>query len=391
MLVLLTPLFFFLPVRQYGASRYWLIPVVAELLALALLSWKRHDLVTTSPWRFLIHAADITFVFLVFIVTTRPETGTAIAYSTVVVVGTFQLQTYGPAITSSALSGVWYGLVVGTLSGVLYPLSLWVAGRSVSALFNPYLIASTLSRAAIYIIAGVFFGVMRDFVIYNRTLERRAYEILHARGLSSIDWMSQDLLTLAARGNAALLLRATTGALDDDLAGIAENLLEALSGLRRIGAGLPAGMRSVIQICRDVVTNQLHPLFRENAQPVVLEIAPEHAERVETLLLRSEDAVVLDKLVRQAITNCRLHADDGPVTVKIVLGPDWYSIDVQDCGPKQRRGSRSRSYVPGIGHGDALEDTSSRGWRFEFLKGRGPGEPSCHRFVIPLGDKLRSV
>jgi len=388
-LVLLTPLFFFLPVRQYGASRYWLIAVIGELAILAYVTWRQNDLMTTSPWRFVIHGADVIFVFVVFILTTRPENGTALAYSTVVVIGTFQLQTYGPAITASALSGVWYGLVVGTLSAVIYPLSLWIAGRSFTGLFNPYQIASTLSRSAIYIIVGLFFGVMRDFVIYNRTLEKRAYDILHDRGLSDITWLSHDLLALAQRGNPALSVQAVTGSLDDDLTGIGESLLEAINGLRRVGAGLPAGMRSVVQICRDVVVNQLHPRNRERSQPVVLEIAPEHVDAAEAFILRSEDAAVLEKLIRQAIVNCRTYASDGQVTVKLVPGGRWYAIEIHDPGPKkQRRGAQNRTYVPGIGHQDAEDDTASRGWRFEFTRGTRAGDPSCHRFVIPLSGKL---
>lgn len=386
LLVAVTPLFFLLPTRQYGSAHYWLIPVILELGLMAWLAWKHMWLVASSRWRFAIHALDLAFVFAVFILTTSAENGTAVGYLTVVVVGTFQLQTYGPVLTSSTLSGVWDGFGIGLLSAGAYLLSLRAVGRPFNVLFSSYQVSSTISRMIFYVVIGLFFGILRDFVVYNRSLEKRAYDILHNRGLSNISWLTDDLLALSRQGEFSLHRQLRSGELTADLNGIGENLKMYVAGLRRIGAGLPPGAQSVVQVCDNVVTNQLHSDFRHRDQPVVFSNTKDERSLYRAISLPNEHAVKLDKMLRHAITNCRNHAEKGEVSVAIVVDrvANRYSIEVRDQGPRQEKDDDVRPYVQGTGHADAERDAAACGWAFEFVRGSDPGVPSLYRVSIPL-------
>lgn len=391
LLVAITPLFFFLPDRQYGEpSTRW--PAFALLLVwtglIGVVAWKRTQLMREVWW---ISALDVAVGFGVFVVTTRWSHGTAISYGSVVVVGSFQLQTYGPMISIGALSGAWAGLMAGISGALIYPIALAASGRSLDGLFGPSQIASTLGRSALYLIFGLVLGVFRDLATqgdearelqqeaetrqreaeaseHEREQELKILHRFHVRGLGTFGVVLQNLRDMGGQ---------LPGEAGEDLLGLARGFETVLDRLRNLTSPSP-GAKTIGQVLREVEGNhQIYPLLNKE-RPVSLEIRDRDAG-AQTLLSPIE-ADHLVAIISEAVGNAKKHARKGSITIDgVTRGARDFMILVRDPGPEEQPGTGFN-----MGHDTINEYTLKHGWWWNFepaKNGRGSG---VARFIIPL-------
>lgn len=385
-----TPFFFLLPGPQYeGGMREWatFIGLVIWTGFFASLTYRSDEYVKSTNW---IYVADLVVTFAAFLFMTRSATGsdTTDSYRNVVIVGAFQLQTYGAAITAGALTGVPGGLASGLASALVYVACLWRIDHGAlhvhhsgsynrGGLFDPAHFQGTVARAAFYLIAGFNFGLYNSLVGRLRHEMRVAAENeirasaaaqFHRRGLNRLDAIAHAF-DGAAR-DAPDAIRSRIERANKCLRETAASLRRAFTPAGEIGR---AHASSVISDACSVLR-----LLASDDRPLAVDVV----ESGQTYLLDPGEAQALEEIVIEAISNAIKHAEEG--TIRVLGHPvdGGYEVRVTDPGPPVEPAERD---APDSGYGlrDIQDLCAAFGWLPSVEVSRTAGTASIVAVVLP--------
>lgn len=419
-LLLPTPLFFLLPGEEYvGSLRAWSLYgiLLAWSAFLAYLTYHDDELMKRAWY---VHLVDVVVVFVAFVATTHAGLGPS--YSDVVIVGAFQLQTYGAIVTAAALAGVVIGTGLALLAAALYVGSLAIIGTPLAEIVDAAHIQGSVGRTLLYPATALIFGFFnvlvgglvharrrvaaamrrqheaveqREQALSERTraleqraeaLEQRAEAVqeraaleetsrflrqLHQRGLGRLHLVRQTLEDMLGQieERSRPRLEAVTSSLSSALDAIARETSPNLGN--RQSESLVVVLRSVCETQRAYAWSESHPV-------VLRDEGVNDDER----MLTPAEAEALRSIVGEALINACKHAHPGIVEIAATpTADDGCVITISDAGPKPHPGTGER-----LGRSQIDDRAHDHGWDWELLLGSGPNGSSQLRLVLPPTD-----
>jgi signal transduction histidine kinase len=368
-----TPLFFLLPGQQYaGSTKAWIVYafLVLWFSLIACFTW-RDDEWMKRAWY--VHVLDLVIAFGAFVVMTHsgPDVPDP-KYGDVVIVGSFQLQTYGVVATAAALTGIVDGVAFGIAGAAAYVACLRIIGTPLGHIVDPSHIQGSVARTLLYVTVGVIFGLFNVLVgrlvhtrrrtmdviatarsyTYRRTAaeERsRFLNELHERGLGKLHAVRNALEDASSE---------LTGLARDRVQGITSYYVEALDALQTAPSDdeLDDSRESVADVLRYVCKAQ--GLVRVSTHTVELELGD--GDR----LLSKAGAVRVRDILGEALHNAVKHSESGEIVVQLRTVGGEALIVVSDPGPKDEPGRGNR-----LGHQQITRRVQAQGWSWDWRPG----------------------
>lgn len=362
-------MFFLLPGPQYeGGVKEWsaVTGLAAWTIILAYATYKNDEYVKRATW---IYAVDIILLFLPFLLLTH-TVGTSAdshpSYGDVVIVGSFQLQTYGAPIIAGALTGAPGGITSGAMSAAVYLICLLRIDDHPGNIFDRSHVQGTLARIAFYLVAGFNFGLYNSLVGRLRVAVRaETARQVHQGGLNRLNLIA-DSLTRAVANAPRDKFRVRVERATACLRLTSESLRRAFltrSGPTQIPiAAIVSGTTSVLLLLDD----DDH------------EIHLDTANIDDSYSISADEAAALEGIVSEAIVNSVKYSAPGTIHVLAhALDGGGCAIRVTDPGPAEDAtvGAFAES---GSGHGRAQIErlAHEHGWELTHQIGQAFGVAS---------------
>jgi two-component sensor histidine kinase len=326
-------------------------------------------------------------VFGAFIATTHagPDTPNP-TYGEVVIVGAFQLQTYGAVATAAALTGIVDGVAFAVVAAGLYVVSLKAIGTSLRDVIDASHVQGSVGRTLLYLIIGIAFGLYNVLVGRLVSVRRRMFDVLatsRSKGHDRTDAQERARFLSQLHERGLGQLHAVRNALEDtadDLAGEAKERVSGINAyfaatLDAISAG-PGEARgdgvteAVADVLRDVC--RTHRLVSVKSHFVELRLEDDRGTELDTY--RAER---LRDILGEALHNAVKHSCPGQVEIVLARLEGHDFVVVSDPGPLDEPGRGNQ-----LGHEQITRRALACGWRWRWAPACGVGGRSELRLLL---------